>query len=155
MWTKDLHKKDMHRIVFEEKKGKEKKRRIKEKRKRIEVKRQAIAWSEKVITEATLYCIKDKKASIIMYNHYRCRKKIKQELVLKERKMPQIDKVTFISTVYWLIAFYLVAYIDVAVNSLYGYLAKRKLKNKKRLWTQKRIKSNKRYVNILVSTIGL
>jgi len=69
--------------------------------------------------------------------------------------MPQIDKVTFISTVYWLVAFYLIAYIDLSTNSLYAYLGDRKVNGKKKLRIKIKMRSNKKYKNLVASTTGL
>ena len=69
--------------------------------------------------------------------------------------MPQIDKLTFLSTVYWIVAFYFFLYLDVNVNYLYSFLAVRKMKMKRRLWVLNKIKGNAKYSNIFSSNIGL
>ena len=69
--------------------------------------------------------------------------------------MPQIDKLTFLSTVYWIVAFYFFLYLDVNVNYLYSFLARRKVKMKRRLWVLKKLQSNSAYTSIFSSNIGL
>lgn len=42
--------------------------------------------------------------------------------------MPQIDKVTFLSTVYWTFVFYFFLYLDLNVTYLYKFLTFLKLR---------------------------
>lgn len=69
--------------------------------------------------------------------------------------MPQIDKLTFLSTVYWIVAFYFFLYLDVNVNYLYTFLVGRKIKMKRRLWVLKKLQGNTKYSNTFSSNIGL
>jgi len=71
------------------------------------------------------------------------------------KNMPQIDKLTFLSTVYWIVAFYFFLYLDVNVNYLYSFLARRKMKMKRRLWVLRKLQSNSKYSSIFSSNIGL
>jgi len=69
--------------------------------------------------------------------------------------MPQIDKLTFLSTVYWIVAFYFFLYLDVNVNYLYSFLVVRKLKMIRRLWVLRNLKVNSKISNIFSSNTGL
>jgi len=69
--------------------------------------------------------------------------------------MPQIDKLTFLSTVYWIVAFYFFLYLDVNVNYLYSFLVVRKLKMIRRLWVLRNLKVNSKRSNIFSSNTGL
>lgn len=68
--------------------------------------------------------------------------------------MPQIDKLTFMSTVYWIVAFYFFLYLDVNTNYLYSYLVSRKLLVKRLLWTMRKIQVNMMFARTF-SNIGL
>lgn len=41
--------------------------------------------------------------------------------------MPQIDKITFLTIVYWLFAFYFLVYLDLNVTYLYKFVTQFKL----------------------------
>ena len=69
--------------------------------------------------------------------------------------MPQIDKLTFLSTIYWIVAFYFFLYLDANVNFLYSFVVGRKLKMKRRLWLLKNLKGNSKNSSIYSSNIGL
>jgi len=69
--------------------------------------------------------------------------------------MPQIDKLTFLSTTYWIVAFYYFLYLDVNVSHLYRFLVVRKLKMLRRLWTLKKLKIQSKISNIFSSNSGL
>ena len=59
--------------------------------------------------------------------------------------MPQIDKVTFISTVYWIFVFYFFLYFDVMITSIYKYLSAKKLQVKFMLNTTKNMDKTAKY----------
>jgi len=90
-------------------------------------------------------------------------KKIIQKILVKNsllnknicKIMPQIDKLTFLSTVYWIVAFYFFLYLDVNVNYLYSFLVVRKLKMIRRLWVLRNLKVNSKISNIFSSNTGL
>jgi len=48
--------------------------------------------------------------------------------------MPQIDKVTFLTTVYWVFAFYFILYLDLNVNYLYKFVTRLKLNLQRLIW---------------------
>lgn len=69
--------------------------------------------------------------------------------------MPQIDKVTFFSIVYWLFAFYFFLYLDINVNSLYAFLISKKLQIRRLLFIIRTTQVNMMTSTFYVSTTGL
>jgi len=53
--------------------------------------------------------------------------------------MPQIDKVTFLTTVYWTFVFYFVFYLDLSVTYLYKFLTALKLRHQRVCWVYRKV----------------
>jgi Plant ATP synthase F0 len=66
-----------------------------------------------------------------------------QNLIFK-KIMPQIDKVTFLTTVYWTFVFYFVLYLDLSVTYLYKFFTALKFKTQRMCWV---------YRNVQISTL--
>lgn len=69
--------------------------------------------------------------------------------------MPQIDKVTFLTTVYWIFAFYFFLYLDLNVTYLYKFVTRLKLNNQRLLWIVRNVQVNTLRARLLSSNIGL
>lgn len=69
--------------------------------------------------------------------------------------MPQIEKITFLTTVYWIVAFYFFLFFDLNVNYLYSFFVTKKLQIKRLLWIIRRVQVNLFSARMFSSNIGL
>jgi len=65
--------------------------------------------------------------------------------------MPQIDKVTFLTTVYWTFIFYFFLYLDLNVTYLYKFLTMLKLRHQRMCWVFRNVQINALRARILAS----
>lgn len=67
--------------------------------------------------------------------------------------MPQIDKVTFLTTVYWTFTLYFFLYLDLSVTYLYKFVTGMKLRVQRLCWVYRKSQINSLRARILSSGI--
>ena len=65
--------------------------------------------------------------------------------------MPQIDKVTFLTTVYWTFIFYFFLYLDLSVTYLYKFLTALKFRHQRMCWVYRKVQINTLRARLLAS----
>ena len=72
-------------------------------------------------------------------------------LFLIKTTMPQIDKVTFLTTVYWTFVFYFFLYLDLSATYLYKFLTNMKFRHQRMCWVYRNVQINALRARILAS----
>lgn len=80
---------------------------------------------------------------------YECIKNMLLETFKKT--MPQIDKVTFLTTVYWTFIFYFFLYLDLSVTYLYKFFTNLKFKTQRMSWVYRNLQVNALKARLLSS----
>jgi hypothetical protein len=78
-------------------------------------------------------------------------KKNSDNFIYQDNLMPQIDKVTFLTIIYWTFALYFFLYLDLNVTYMYKFVTGMKLRLQRLNWVYRKMQVNNLYARILSS----